>query len=455
MPPSRTDYSRSEDIGAAGEHAFAASLRRWFCDGSGGTEFIRIDTPYRDRHSIDLRTHITWSNDPRYSVAIDWQVKTTDKDIVPPTVKLTKNAAERILTNRNPSFLVCGIPARRLLSLDDPERYDWYVIDLRQYLKSKYKTLRFADIPREIEVRFPAGNYLNARLASLLWGAAWFRGMTNSVRDRPALIDVNRSLLRHLSESAVIDRREFTRLHGMCKEDLSSGDYFGDIPDANYVMGTVYLAAWLMRYHEEIPDKDYSSFGIEGISPALNLWLFSRSHRLYYERLNTFYKSGPAAAKLVMPIASDIEILPNHFRCTYINVACMMRVFGLRLSLDRRSPATWGKGILFSDRSSFAGVRSTVNDFIDTDTTFDVRPAWGRGYTNAEVYESLRPKLWMDHEVNFSELKGRLRHKDLILIETPKYLFPTTDDWFDLPKELWHSSLSSRLDHQRKPLLGW
>jgi len=454
--PVRTDYSRNVDIGQSAELAFASALRRWFGSGRGTSEFIRIDSQICDSHSIDFRTHVTWSDDPHYGVSIDWQVKTVDSAIVPPTIRITRNDAQRLLYNKNPTFIVCGVRGADSPHLDSHTGYEWYAIDLRLFLQAKYKlgSSRFRDLPADISIRFPLANRLNCCLASIVWGALWFREITNAVRDREKLIHANRSFLGHLEGSLPLSQADLHLLRGICEKEMLHPSFPNSLLNANAIFGPTYIASWVMTEHANHPNTDYVNFGTEGLSPAFNLWLFAKSHRFYLRRVYEFYKHRKASAKFVMPIAWDLQQLPAHFRCAYVNIAKVMRRYGIKIMIDRRLISERGDAIMSYDRSSFAGKNATLNSIIDTHDVFEIKPVRGKTKV-ADVYASLRPELWRDYQVDATEMMCALPRREFTLVGAPQFLLPPPDAWFDLPIELWTPEGALKTHSSSKRLFGW
>ena len=279
--PSRADYSRNSQIGKDAEDAFESALRKWFSDGTQAARFIRIEKSIIDTQSIDFRTQITWRDDPHYVVPIGWQVKMSDRGICPPSTRISRNAAERICSDKNPTLIVCGVRKAKSELLRSHDDYVWYVIDPWSYLREKYKLKNstFSKLPKEIILHFPAYNRLNCCLASIIWGALWFKKNLDSVRGDEKLILANHKFLEHICGGISLSNANLKQLRDMCATVMNDPAFAGRVIDVNAVFGPTYIASYAISQHQRYPGVDYLNFAAEGLSPAFNSWLFAKSQR--------------------------------------------------------------------------------------------------------------------------------------------------------------------------------
>jgi hypothetical protein len=439
------------DFGAYAEHAFTETLQLWFGHPDIAVRSVDVSRDAPDTHGVDLRSTIQ-SVDYRPSrLMLNWQIKARHQE---PniskgygehcfTVRLEPRQVERALASDGSVYVVVARPlvsSNQMLDTPPVKRFDWYAVDLRQYLD---RVGRCQSTNSAVSVHIPVRNRLNAAVASLLWGSCWTAARASALLDP----DVQRvEPLRKLIDQLLFRRLRVTQLEGASLRISNQREYaryLKDVPVGrrealnSWFGGAVIIRELQAALRRKAGARSYLSYASEASREEINLWIFHPIYREHF-RLTSELIGRAGRPKRFLPSPADDHAMPTHLRIAHHHAAVVHRHSGGDVALHRVSnPAAIVERILIPGSGSFR------NAFIDRENrwTMDVANAGAQVCEDEEFFSSLLHGGGHDELISVASLLAVIPNDQLRLIGAPPVdLFAKESRVLQHPKELWSRS---------------
>lgn len=435
----------SEELGRLAEDTFEELLKIW----CGLDIIISKDEP--DRMGIDRRCVFLSKNGPAHQVVINWQIKA--RSITPNISRIYKepvfvlslgksevNSLTTALSFGEPVYLALAIPSlidlNKLLSERPEERFDWFVIDLRQYMTRC--NVKLGKLPNTIHI--PKRNKINLASISLLWGSVWFSKMVNHINKRVVQVD---PILLELAKLFLWDGGNYKAINDLDLRVLPANylKSLGEIPpNERYVFNFIYGTAIVQSAISNIIAKkgqieSYSVYAAEGLGEGINLWFFSRQVRSFLnftttvcgkEYLNKYIRMFPVKV-------SDIMKIPKYIRCALFNAMRLHRTFGVTLGLVEPLDEDESTDHVYVE--NLGNIRSFV---VNQEDSWKFQFEKHRK-EDKELLAQIEKDLILEKNITLEgmRIEMHLKEEDVAVGLLPIDMFPPEDRYLEYPKELF------------------
>jgi hypothetical protein len=355
----------SADRGEAAERTFIDILQ-WWLSRTGASSPARL---VPDSQKVDVKVTIPalWAGVE--DIETNWQIKAARRrppEVVNPLMmtrcyKYTISKQQMIglrdyARSLNSLYVALGIQkdedirSADLYALPPFERFDWYIVDVKQQLD--------AGLPEESSIYIPVQNHLNLATFSLMWGANWverfFRPLMNpQVMQIPSLMSM---IPRIYTESGRLDDKLLTDWNFLLRDmpkyrKEMDDDLFKKI---NFRLGLGNALGIIRSEVYSVAGKldQIRNYCPEALYGTANLWLFARTYRQFMETAADVSAAMPNFInQRLLPLShDDPNDVPRILKCALWHVGIVYTMLGTEVRVVTKPAAHAGE-----DHSHYGG----------------------------------------------------------------------------------------------------
>jgi len=468
MTVDRSQLGRdSSERGHVAERTFNDMISWWL----SGTNAAPSSQLIPDAHKIDWKVTIPSLWREVEDIETNWQIKATATRLPGSDKNPLGCPCFRFRMNKNDLRTLCdfsrsnqtqflAIASQRdpsvrpadLLELPPFERFDWHVLDLKQYFQH--------NSPDEVSAIYvPVHNMLNLATFSLLWGAHWVRRFFLPL-STPRVLQVP-DLAAHIktafSEKSVAEDLAKVQSWDFLTKELPK--YRRDLDDhlfrqVNFrlglgsALGIIRSLLWSAAGNLNLV-RNYCPEALYGTT---NLWLFSRIYRQFMETAAVIGQANPDFRnQRLLPLNADVpEDVPRILRCALWHVTICYGLLNTDVRIVMRPPVGAG-----DDHSHYGGgigyfpwislTPDQANWMVDTESA-------GTTHTHIDFLDQHQNNVYISLPRTIIDIAYLLKidqNQLQLPMKCPTMLFPPEDEFLRYPHDLFSPSRYSILTGTR------